>query len=209
MHGSNRILSCLCGAILVLVILMALWLNVNPCTATYILTGIIVAVIISAASVLVHRIKKEENLKSSVNNKEKSKYSYKYCRQKTMTDIEKRFYNTLNEIVGSDFIVQPQVNLASVIGKENGDRYTKEIYQNVDFGIFKRENYELQMLIELNADNNHTDKRRHTEQRVREICNEANVSLISFWLNMPNTKEYVMMRIRPFIKNDNNILKKH
>lgn len=116
-----------------------------------------------------------------------------------MTKAEELFYNTLTEIVGVEFIVQPQINLATIIKKESKVKYQNELYRNIDFGIFKKSNYELLLLIELN-DNSHNDpKRKQRDTKVKNICSEANIPLITFWLSMPNTKDYISNRIKQFL----------
>ena len=59
-----------------------------------------------------------------------------------MTDCEKSFFETFKQIVPPGYIVQPQINLASIIDKENQHRYRNELFRNIDFGIFN-EQYKL------------------------------------------------------------------
>ena len=67
-----------------------------------------------------------------------------------MTDCERSFFDALTKILGSAYIIQPQINLASVINKDVHSRYQNELFRNIDFGIFDK-NYLLKLLIEINV----------------------------------------------------------
>lgn len=136
-----------------------------------------------------------ENIQVNSIDKEPDKYHSK----ELMTAAEKSFYLTLSEIVGEEFIVQPQINLATIINKESASKYQNELYRNIDFGIFRKSNYQLLLLIELNDKTHNDTKRRQRDIKVKEICEKANLPLIAFWLNMPNTKDYVTNRIMAFL----------
>lgn len=126
-------------------------------------------------------------------DKEESKYSAK----NSMTDIEKKFWEQLNKLFEKDFIVTPQVPLSSIIKKNTDNHYANELYRTIDFGIFTKRSYQLVALIEIN-DNTHLQKNRMArDYKVKEILKDAGLldKLITLWMNMPNTDDYVYKRV--------------
>ncbi len=193
------------GPIVLLLILAYFWLRNNPQVLTFILIGLGILAVIALTISILHKkrsqkSKKIENVNSDYIPVEEAHEPDKYVSKKLMTNTEELFYNTLNEIVGADFIVQPQINLATVIKKESKAKYQNELYRNIDFGIFKKSNYELLLLIELNDQSHNDPKRKQRDIKVKNICSEANIPLISFWLSMPNTKEYISNRLKQFLE---------
>jgi hypothetical protein len=122
-----------------------------------------------------------------------------YKSKELMTEVEKSFFHKLSRLIGEGYIIQPQVNLATIIKKESEIPYQNELYRNIDFGIFKKESYKLLLLIELNDNSHNSYKRVQRDKKVKEICTEAEIPLITFWLNMPNTDEYVLNRVSSYL----------
>ncbi|MCL2631263.1 MAG: DUF2726 domain-containing protein [Firmicutes bacterium] len=116
------------------------------------------------------------------------------AKRSLMSDCEMNFYNKLLRIYSARYIVQPQVNLASVIGKISDSRYQNELYRNIDFGVFDR-SFKVLALIELN-DKTHNERGRiERDMKVREICKQADIPLITFWTNYENQEGYIQKRI--------------
>ena len=57
-------------------------------------------------------------------------------RKRIMTDCEFVFFNKIKELE-SNYIIIPQVNLASIIHKKNA-KYCTELFRNIDFGKYIR-----------------------------------------------------------------------
>jgi hypothetical protein len=127
------------------------------------------------------------------------KRNYWYTKKNIMTGTEQKFYNMLKHIVGEDYIVWPQINLAAVIKKNGQTRYQNELYRNVDFGIFLKDSHEILLLIELNDESHNLASRKKRDKSVKSICEEAGINIISFWLNKPNEYNYVRNRIMQFL----------
>lgn len=107
-----------------------------------------------------------------------------------MTDCEKRYYEVIKEIVEPEYRIQPQINLASIIDKDTQSRYRNELFRNIDFGIFDK-NYALLLLIEIN-DQTHTQKDRIArDSKVKAICEEAGIPLITFWTKYGVNEPYI------------------
>ncbi|MCI6107619.1 MAG: DUF2726 domain-containing protein [bacterium] len=123
-----------------------------------------------------------------------------YEQKEFMSYYEKYFYDILKDIERDyDVIVQPQVNLASVIEKNIKHKYVNELFRNIDFGIFDKNFHKLLLAIEIN-DSSHLKKDRIIRDlKVEKILNQANIKLIKFYTNMPNEKLYVTNRILTYL----------
>ena len=74
---------------------------------------------------LYYENKEDNNIEEQYNQP-----SYK-ARNSIMTDCEKAFFEVFNEVLGEDYIVQPQINLASIINKESHSNLLSEIQLNI------------------------------------------------------------------------------
>lgn len=120
------------------------------------------------------------------------------AKKSLMTDCEKEFFRAFQEIVGLNYTVQPQINLASIIDKESQQRYRNELFRNIDFGIFDA-NYSLKLLIEIN-DASHIQKERGArDSKVRAICEEAGIPLVTFWTKYGVNKPYIYNQLAKYL----------
>lgn len=117
-----------------------------------------------------------------------------------MSEYERKFYNILKDLE-EEYIIVPQLNLASVITKINNNKYYSELFRNIDFAIFSKDYNTLLLLIEINDKTHNTKKRKDRDLKVKKICNDINVPIINFYSTYPNEKEYVLKRIKNIIKN--------
>lgn len=125
-----------------------------------------------------------------------------YKKKKIMSQNEINFYNKLKNIESKMNVkVFPQINLASVIEKINKTRYQTELFRNIDYGIFNEE-YELILLIELNDQTHNQKNRIKRDKSVKEICQKANIKIITFYTKYPNELEYIENRIKKEISNN-------
>lgn len=83
------------------------------------------------------------DIKYDNNKKEETIYKLKPI----MTNYEMKFYNILKELE-NEYIIIPQLNLASVVKKINNNRYYSELFRNIDFAIFSKNYTNLLLLIE-------------------------------------------------------------
>lgn len=111
-----------------------------------------------------------------------------------MTPSELDFYNKI-KILEKNYKIIPQVNLASIINITNS-KYITELFRNIDFAIFDNEYNELLLLIELNDYTHNKINRRDRDLKVKKICNDAGIKLITFHTKYPNEREYVINRIK-------------
>ena len=118
-----------------------------------------------------------------------------YTRKKLMTDYEYKFYNILKELE-DNYTIVPQLNLAAVVKKINNNRYYSELFRNIDFAIFTKDYQELILLIELNDQTHNNYNRKDRDLKVKKICNDIGVKLMTFYTKYPNEKAYVINRIK-------------
>ncbi len=111
-----------------------------------------------------------------------------------MTDCEKEYYAAFTEIVGDKYIIQPQINLASIVNKDSYSKYRSELFRNVDFGVFDK-NYQLKLLIEINDKTHESAERRKRDHKVRLICEDAKIPLVTFWTIYGVDKSYIRFRL--------------
>ena len=118
-----------------------------------------------------------------------------YTRKKLMTDYEYKFYNILKELE-DNYTIVPQLNLAAVVKKLNNNKYYSELFRNIDFAIFTNDYQELLLLIELNDQTHNNYNRKDRDLKVKKICNDIGVKLMTFHTKYPNEKTYVINRIK-------------
>ena len=130
-----------------------------------------------------------------------------YKKKNIMTDYEYKFYLILKELEKYNYKVIPQVNLATIVEKVNNKKYYTELFRNIDFVIFNEDLTDALLLIEVNDATHNTKKRKSRDIKVKSICNNAGLNLITFYTKYANEKSYVLNRVLTSIttKNNNNI----
>ena len=81
-------------------------------------------------------------------------------KESLITNYEKYFYDILEENFGNNYKIQTQVNLASIIKKNDNSKYSNELFRNIDFGIFEKATLKPLLLIEIN-DSTHKKSDRY------------------------------------------------
>ena len=127
--------------------------------------------------------------------------SNEYSKKEFLTKTEYDFYLKLLALE-PDYRIIPQVNLATIIKKNNGG-YINELFKNIDFAIFDKDLKEVLLLIELNDFSHNKANRKDRDLRVKKICNDSGIKLITFYATYPNEKQYVVNRIKNEINNIN------
>lgn len=125
-----------------------------------------------------------------------------YISKPIMTDYEYKFYQMIKALENK-YIIIPQLNLASVVKKINNNRYYNELFRNIDFAIFSKDFKKLLLLIEINDQSHNNQNRKDRDLKVKKICNDINVKLITFYTKYPNEKNYVINRITKEIEENN------
>lgn len=123
----------------------------------------------------------------------------RYDKKNLMSDYEKNFYLKIRDLKNKYEIV-PQLALASVIKKTSKYKYQNELYKIIDFAIFSKDYEELLLLIEINDNSHNKIERKERDLKVKKICQNTNIKLITFYTKYPNEKEYIIKRIESEIE---------
>lgn len=142
-----------------------------------------------------------ETKKKYVKQEPKKESNYSYNADKNlMTKCEQKYFTALQNVIKGKYIVQPQVNLASIITKHS-ETFTRhnELFRNIDFGVFTVDTYTPLLLIEINDQTHNDYARKERDHKVKDICKEANIPLITFWTNYGVDERYIEKRIKEYI----------
>lgn len=113
-----------------------------------------------------------------------------YHKKDLLTNSEKEFLIKLQDIYNTEYIIQPQIPLGSIVNKDRNlhNKYASELNRYIDFGIFDK-NYNLLMLIELQDNTHLQEERKYRDDKVKNICKQANIPLIEIWNKNINNEE--------------------
>lgn len=136
-----------------------------------------------------------------IEDEEKSEIKI-YERKEFMSTYELLFYEKIKDLENGYKIV-PQVNLATIVKKINRG-YINELFKNIDFAIFDKDYKNVLLLIEINDSTHNKINRKDRDLKVKKICNDCNIKLITFYTKYPNEKEYVLKRIKEELDQQNN-----
>lgn len=152
---------------------------------------------LGVVSLIICLIIKKFKPKNNSKNKNQSS-QIKYQSRQLMSEYEKYFYEILSKNFAQDYIIMPQVNLASIIEKikDFPTQYQNELYRNIDFGIFDKTTMKPLLLIEINDKTHNQPDRIKRDLKVKEICNQANIKLITFYTKYDNKPNYIISRIK-------------
>lgn len=165
----------------------------------YYIAWIAIAVIVIGLAILIIPkivlMTKNRQNNAEIKTLAKNIKNYEYGQKQYQTGTEKEFYDKLIRATFElDIQIIPQIPLSSVI-KKYGSRYQNELYRIIDYGIFDKD-YNLLLLIELNDQTHLQTERKTRDAKVKEICNKANIKLITFWTNCNNEIECIKHRIK-------------
>ena len=141
---------------------------------------------------------------------EENEVSYS-IRETLITQSEKDFYVGISRAVDlTKYVILPQINLATIIKKEvkGKDKFRQnELYRNIDFVVFERENLRPCLCIEINDSSHNAPKRKYRDMRVKDICEQAKLPLIRFWtsygVNQPYINKTITSALSEFEKETN------
>lgn len=121
-----------------------------------------------------------------------------YAPKKLITYTEQKYYEAIKKAVSNDFILYPQINLASIIERTDKHKYVNELFRNVDFAIFDKA-YNPILLIEINDKTHKERKRIERDKKVKEILAIANLPIVTFWTDYGVNQDYINKRIAEYI----------
>ena len=136
-----------------------------------------------------------------IEDEEKSEINI-YEIKEFMSTYELLFYEKIKDLE-NEYKIVPQVNLATIVKKINRG-YINELFKNIDFAIFDKDYKNVLLLIEINDSTHNKINRKDRDLKVKKICNDCNIKLITFYTKYPNEKEYVLKRIKEELDQQNN-----
>ncbi len=115
-----------------------------------------------------------------------------------ITQSEKPYLTAIKKSLPNGYFVQPQINLASIIVKNGDFKYQNELFRNIDACIFDM-SYKPIVLIEINDISHNDYRRRDRDTKVKNICEEAGIKLITFWTNYGLNQDYIYKKVNEAI----------
>lgn len=97
-----------------------------------------------------------------------------------LSSIEKEYFECIKSVLPEEYYIYPQVNLASIINRVDVHKFQNELFRNIDFGVFNKEHKPV-LLIEIQDKSHLSAERQQRDEKVRKICEEADIVLIEFW----------------------------
>ena len=127
------------------------------------------------------------------NNEETQKFLYN-PKPSLLTETEKGFYKAIKEVLPENHLLFPQINLATVISKNDASHFQNELFRNIDFLITNSE-FKPLVFVEINDSSHNSNQRKERDQKVSNICEEAGIPIITFWTSYGINREYIKKRI--------------
>ena len=117
----------------------------------------------------------------------KSKEADYFVKQRLLTQTELEYYEVIRSLISSQYVILPQINLASVIDKKGGSNFRSELFRNIDFGVFDGDLRPI-FLIEINDNTHFRRDRKERDKKVNKICKKAGIPLVTFWEKKPRKR---------------------
>ena len=116
------------------------------------------------------------------------------AKKQLLTQCEQEYYKAILTVLPTNFYVFPQVNLATFIEKTDDSPYRNELFRNVDFLITDTMYIPL-VVIEINDQSHSNANRKERDKRVRYICEEAGIPIVTFWTSYGINLDYIDKRL--------------
>ncbi len=136
----------------------------------------------------------------------KPKITYKYARKRyVMTMSENEFYRTLQEAIGTSYMIYPQAHLDLFLDhKVKGQNWKGALStiqrKSVDFLICNREYYNPLVAIELDDSTHERPDRVERDKLVEAACSVADMPLVRFQVASNYSPNDLLDRLAPYLK---------
>lgn len=111
-----------------------------------------------------------------------------------ISPIEIKYLKAIKNALPKGYYVQSQINLASVIVRNDNAKFHNELFRNVDAGVFDSNHHPI-FLIEINDSSHKSKQRSERDLKVKNICEEAGLPLIIFWTAYGFDENYIKKRV--------------
>lgn len=129
-------------------------------------------------------IKNEQN-KWVKNVRKNNKYKFYdenkkyYLKENILNDHEMRFFDIIRSTIKSKYLIQPQINLQSIIETDSNKR-NDELFRNIDFALFYAEEYKPFLMIELNGKQHYNNEYwKERDKSIKAILNDVKIPLLT------------------------------
>lgn len=156
--------------------------------------------------VIVIIIKLTANYIKALNSGTKKPNQYKYMRKQfIMTMSEKRFYEALQEAIGTAYMIYPQAHFDLFLDhKVKGQNWRGALStiqrKSVDFLICSRHYYSPLVAIELDDSSHLREDRAARDEKVEEICKSAGMPLVRFKATNQYSPNELLEKLAPYLK---------
>lgn len=123
-----------------------------------------------------------------------------------ITPKEKEYLTAIKRSLPAGYFVQPQINLASIINKNSDCAFHNELFRNIDACIFDM-TYKPIVLIEINDISHNDNRRKSRDLKVKNICEEAGIKLVTFWTKYGVNQDYISKTVNEAINNAPNFVR--
>lgn len=107
---------------------------------------------------------------------ENKKYTLK---KNLLNEWEMRFFNIVRMSLKTKYVIEPQVNLQTII-ETNTNTRNDELYRNIDFVIYYAKKYIPFLAIELNGQQHYTNEYwKERDKSIKNILNQAQLPLLT------------------------------
>ena len=118
-----------------------------------------------------------------------------YEKKALLTATEIKFKNALEKALPNEYILYPQINLASIIKRIDEHKFQNELYRNVDFCVFDKK-FNPVLIIEINDKTHNERERKARDYKVKEICEKANLPIFTLWTDYGVNESYIEKKIK-------------
>lgn len=137
------------------------------------------------------------------NEQKDNEYLYE-LKDSLVTKSELSYIQAIKDNLPEKYILQPQINLSAIIKRTDNSYYHNELFRNIDAGIFDKETYKPLVLIEINDDSHNRPDRRSRDVKVKMICEEAGIPLITFWTKYGVNVDYINRTVKTALEQSEN-----
>lgn len=115
-------------------------------------------------------------------------------RNRLVSANEQGYYTAIQAALPPEYHVYPQINLAAVIERTDHSRFCNELFRNVDF-LITDGNFAPKIAVEINDPTHYRADRQERDRKVRQICEEAGLPLVTLWTSYGVQPDYIQKRL--------------
>ncbi len=127
--------------------------------------------------------------------------NYLYEVKKSLiTNTERKYLRAVKDALPDGYVVLPQVSLRSVLIRTDNAKFQNELFRIADGLICRVEDYHPVAVVEINDASHLQSDRRNRDTKVKNICEEAGLPIITLWTSYGINEEYIKQRVQNAIE---------